>query len=126
MTRYDDFWVKMPKRYRTALQKCSTDRFLAGAGGGIVDEFHRDVREYDGSSDEQFRQAYVRATKAMAPRLLVPFVSMKPTDAAYRDHVEFFQIHLNCLKARGLSDGQVVDAVAAQACVVLQARRAVP
>jgi hypothetical protein len=125
MTRYDDFWVKMPKRFQKALATCGTDRFLARTGG-IVDEFHKGVRAYDGSSDEQFREAYLRATKAMAPRLLVPFTSMKPTDAAYQDHLEFFQRHLDCLRAYGLSDGEVVDAVAAQACIVLQERGASP
>jgi len=125
MAKYGDFWVKMPKRFQTALKKCRTDQFLARSGG-IADEFHKSVREYDGSSDDQFREAYVRATETMAPRLLVPFASMKPTDAAYRDHVEFFQHHLGCLRAYGLTDGEIVDAVAAQACIVLQARGAAP
>jgi hypothetical protein len=126
MTRYDDFWVKMPKRFQSALKKCGTDRFLANAGSGIVDEFHGSVRRYDGSSEAQFRHAYARSKAAMAPRLLAPFASMKPADAAYRDHMEFFRHHLDCLKASGLSDGEVVDAVAAQAFLVLQGRKAVP
>jgi len=125
MTKYGDFWIKVPKRFQTALRRCRTDQFLVRSGG-IADEFHKSVRAYDGSSDDQFREAYVRATEAMAPRLLVPFASMKPTDAAYRDHVEFFQRHLGCLRAFGLSDGEIVDAVAAQVCVVLQARGAAP
>jgi hypothetical protein len=125
MTRYDDFWVRMPQRFERALQKCGTDAFLAKAGG-IVDEFHKGVRGYDGSSEEQFRQAYIRSTQAMAPRLLVPFASMKPIDPGYQDHMEFFQRHLDCLRARGLSDGEVVDAVAAQACILLQKRGAAP
>src|SRR3990172_236166 len=54
MTRYDDFWVRMPQRFERALQKCGTDAFLVKAGG-IVDEFHKGVRGYDGSSEEQFR-----------------------------------------------------------------------
>lgn len=126
MTRYDDFWVRIPKRFRAALAKCGTDRFLAGLGSGIVDEFHASVRQYDGSSDDQFHQAFARAKVAMAPRLLAPFTSMKAADPAYRDHVEFFQHHLDCQKAAGLSDGEVVDAVAAQACLVLQRRKAAP
>ena len=125
MTRYDDFWVKIPERFKRALRKCGTDTFLAKSGG-IVDEFHKVVRAYDGSSDEQFKAAYVRATESMAPRLLVPFTSMKPVDPGYRDHVEFFQHHLDCLRASGLSDGEVVDAVAAQACILLQKRGATP
>ncbi len=125
MTKYGDFWVKMPKKFQTALKRCRTDQFLARSGG-IADEFHKSVREYDGSSDEQFKEAYVRATEAMASRLLVPFASMKPSDAAYRDHVEFFQRHLGCLRAFGLSDGDIVDAVAAQVCVILQSRGAAP
>ena len=126
MTKYGDFWIKVPKRFQTALRRCRTDQFLVRSGGGIADEFHKSVREYDGSSDDQFREAYVRATEAMAPRLLVPFASMKPTDAAYRDHVEFFQRHLDCLRAFGLSDGEIVDAVAAQVCEILQVRGAAP
>jgi len=125
MTRYDDFWVKMPGRLQRALRKCGTDAFLAKAGG-IVDEFHKVVRAYDGSSDEQFKAAYLRATESMAPRLLVPLTSMKPADPGYRDHVEFFQRHLDCLRASGLSDGEVVGAVAAQACILLQKRGASP
>jgi len=125
MTKYGDFWVKMPKKFQTALKKCRTDQFLARSGG-IADEFHKSVREYDGSSDDQFKEAYVRATEAMAPRLLVPFASMKPTDGAYRDHVEFFQRHLGCLRAFGLTEGEIVDAVAAQVCVILQSRGAAP
>jgi len=125
MTKYGDFWVKMPKRFQTALKRCRTDQFLARSGG-IADEFHKSVREYDGSSDAQFKEAYVRATEAMASRLLVPFASMKPSDAAYRDHVDFFQRHLGCLRAFGLSDGDIVDAVAAQVCVILQSRGAAP
>ena len=125
MTKYGDFWFKMPKRLQTALKRCRTDQFLARSGG-IADEFHKSVREYDGSSDDQFREAYVRATEMMAPRLLVPFAAMKPTDAAYRDHVEFFQRHLDCLRAFGLSDGEIVDAVAAQVCEILQVRGAAP
>src|SRR2546427_11640472 len=121
MRKYGDFWVKMPKRFQTALKKCCTDQFLARSGG-IADEFHKSVREYDGSSDDQFREAYARATETRAPRLLVPFASMKATDAAYRDHVEFFQHHLGCLRAYGLSDGEIVDAAAAQACISLQSR----
>ncbi len=125
MTKYGDFWFKMPKRLQTALKRCRTDQFLARSGG-IADEFHKSVREYDGSSDDQFREAYVRATEMMAPRLLVPFAAMKPTDAAYRDHVEYFQRHLGCLRDFGLSDGEIVEAVAAQVCVVLQGRGAAP
>jgi len=125
MTRYDDFWVKVPARFVRALRKCGTDTFHAKAGG-MVDGFHKVVRAYDGSSAEQFKAAYVRATESMAPRLLVPFTSMKPVDPGYRDHVEFFQRHLDCLRASGLSDGEVVDAVAAHACILLQKRGAAP
>src|SRR5207247_10647396 len=117
--------LKVRMQFQVALWRCSTDQFLVRPGG-IADEFHKSVRAYDRSSDDHFREAYVRATEAMAPRLLVPFASMKPTDAAYRDHVEFFQRHLECLRAFGLSDGEIVDAVAAQVCVVLQARGAAP
>lgn len=126
MTRYDDFWVKMPKAYEVALKRCGTDKFLAGPGGGIVDEFHRTVRHYDGSSGDQFLHAYSMARTAMGPRLLSPFTSLKPADAGYRAHVEFFRQHLDCLRAAGLSDGEIVDAVAAHACIVLQGRRAAP
>src|SRR5438034_11326314 len=112
MTKYGDFWIKVPKRFQTALRRCRTDQFLVRSGG-IADEFHKSVRAYDGSSDDQFPEAYVRATEAMAPRLLVPFASMKPTDAAYRGHLDVFQGHLECLSAFGLSDGEVVDVVAA-------------
>ena len=51
---------------------------------------------------------------------------MKPIDPGYRDHMEFFQRHLDCLRASGLSDGEVVDAVAAHACILLQKRGAAP
>jgi len=125
MTKYGDFWVKVPKRFQTALRRCRTDQFLVRSGG-IADAFHKSVREYDGSSDDQFRDACVRATEAMAPRLLVPFASMKATDPTYRDHMEFFQRHLDCLREFGLSDGEIVEAVAAQVCLVLQARGAAP
>src|SRR5437016_13896529 len=125
MTKYGDFWIKVPKRFQTALRRCRTDQFLVRSGG-IADEFHKSVRAYDGSSDDQFREAYVRATEAMAPRLLVPFASMKPTDAAYRDHVEFFQRHLGCWRAFGLSGGASGDAVARHVCVVLHRRGAGP
>src|SRR2546428_6769140 len=98
MAKYGDFWVKMPKRFQTALKKCRTDQFLARSGW-IADEFHKSDREYDGSSDDQFREAYVRATEPMAPRLPVPFALMNATDAAYRLLVEFFQEHLSGLQA---------------------------
>jgi len=84
------------------------------------------IEKYNASSDEQFKAAYLRATESMAPRLLVPLTSMKPADPGYRDHVEFFQRHLDCLRASGLSDGEVVGAVAAQACILLQKRGAAP
>src|SRR5438876_10699031 len=95
MTKYGDFWVKVPKRLHTALRRCRTDQLLGRSGGGIDDEFHKSVREYDGSSDDQLREAYVRATEAMAPRLLVPFASMKQTHAANREPLEVVQRHLH-------------------------------
>src|SRR2546422_7277555 len=125
MTRYDDFWVKIPDRFKRALRKCGTDTFLAKSGG-IVDEFHKVVRAYDGSSDEQFKAAYVRATESMAPRLLVPFTSMKPVDPGYRDHVEFFQRHRDSLRASGISDVRDVDTVALHGSILLMKRRAAP
>src|SRR5213596_3324910 len=106
MTKYGDFWIKVPKRFQTALRRCRTDQFLVRSGG-IADAFHKSVREYDGSSDDQFREACMRAT-----------------DPTYRDHMEFFQRHLDCLREFGLSDGEIVEAVAAQVCLVLQARGA--
>src|SRR5256885_16088038 len=119
MAKYADFWVKMPKRFQTALKKCRTDQFLARSGG-IADEFHKSVREYDGSSDDQFREAYVRATETMAPLRRVPFGPLKRTAGVSRDPGEFFQHHLGCLRPLGLRKGRSGAGGEARHAVFLQ------
>lgn len=125
MTRYDEFHYPTPRRSLEAMRVCGTSAFLRSAEG-IVDAFHRGMKSSDGSSGRQFAHAYAAAVRELAPRLLAPYATMDPRDPTYADHLRFFRLQLDGLRAWGLSDGEIVTAVAHELCRILAERGAAP